>query len=61
MTVLRLGGRLGAGGVLITASPPLSADDTGGSLHDRLGLIGPPAVVQAIAGRAAGTLQGEVQ
>ncbi len=40
---------------------PISADDTGGSLHDRLALIGPPAVVQAIAGLAAGTLEGEVQ
>jgi methionyl-tRNA formyltransferase len=47
--------------MLLKVSTPISAEDTGGSLHDRLALIGPPAVVQAIAGLAAGTLAGEVQ
>ncbi len=40
---------------------PITAEDTGGSLHDRLAELGPPAVMQAIAGLAAGTLHGEVQ
>jgi methionyl-tRNA formyltransferase len=40
---------------------PIAADDTGGSLHDRLAGLGPQAVLEAIAGLAAGTLMGEVQ
>ena len=39
----------------------VSGEDTGGSLHDRLAELGPPAVLQAIDGLAAGTLQGKVQ
>jgi len=42
-------------------STAISGQDTGGTLHDRLAEMGPPAVLQAIAGLAAGTLQGEVQ
>jgi len=42
-------------------STAITSEDTGGSLHDRLAELGPPAVLQAIAGLAAGTLLGEVQ
>ena len=52
---------LDTGPMLLKVATPISAEDTGGSLHDRLAEMGPPAVVQAIAGLAAGTLEGEVQ
>jgi methionyl-tRNA formyltransferase len=58
---MRMEAGLDTGPMLLKVSTPISAEDTGGSLHDRLALIGPPAVVQAIAGLAAGTLEGEVQ
>ncbi|OUL46650.1 methionyl-tRNA formyltransferase [Pseudomonas aeruginosa] len=52
---------LDTGPMLLKVSTPISAADTGGSLHDRLAALGPKAVVEAIAGLAAGTLHGEVQ
>jgi methionyl-tRNA formyltransferase len=47
--------------MLLKTHTPISAEDTGGSLHDRLASLGPAAVIEAIAGLAAGTLKGEVQ
>jgi methionyl-tRNA formyltransferase len=61
VTVMRMEAGLDTGPMLLKVSTPIDARDTGGSLHDRLAQIGPPAVIQAIAGLAAGTLQGEVQ
>ncbi|WP_416421676.1 methionyl-tRNA formyltransferase [Pseudomonas sp. App30] len=61
VTVMRMEAGLDTGPMLLKVSTPISADDTGGSLHDRLAQMGPPAVIEAIAGLAAGTLQGEVQ
>jgi len=61
VTVMRMEAGLDTGPMLLKVVTPISADDTGGSLHDRLAEMGPPAVVQAIAGLAAGTLEGEVQ
>src|SRR5690606_41831186 len=59
--VLQMEAGLDTGPMLLKVSTPISPDDTGGSLHDRLAEMGPPAVLQAIAGLAAGTLTGEVQ
>ncbi|MNI02781.1 Methionyl-tRNA formyltransferase [compost metagenome] len=61
VTVMRMEAGLDTGPMLLKVTTPISAEDTGGSLHDRLAEMGPPAVVQAIAGLAAGTLEGEVQ
>jgi methionyl-tRNA formyltransferase len=61
VTVMRMEAGLDTGPMLLKVVTPISATDTGGSLHDRLAELGPPAVVQAIAGLAAGTLEGEVQ
>jgi methionyl-tRNA formyltransferase len=61
VTVMRMEAGLDTGPMLLKVVTPISAEDTGGSLHDRLAAMGPPAVVQAIAGLAAGTLEGEVQ
>ena len=61
VTVMRMEAGLDTGPMLLKVSTPISTEDTGGSLHDRLAQMGPPAVLQAIAGLAAGTLPGEVQ
>jgi methionyl-tRNA formyltransferase len=61
VTVMRMEAGLDTGPMLLKVITPISAQDTGGSLHDRLAEMGPPAVLQAIAGLAAGTLEGEVQ
>lgn len=61
VTVMRMEAGLDTGPMLLKVTTPISAEDTGGSLHDRLAQMGPPAVVQAIAGLAEGTLVDEVQ
>ncbi len=61
VTVMQMEAGLDTGPMLLKVSTPISADDTGGSLHDRLAELGPPAVLQAIAGLAAGNLSGDVQ
>ena len=61
VTVMRMEAGLDTGPMLLKVGTPIGADDTGGSLHDRLAQLGPQAVLQAIEGLAAGTLKGEVQ
>lgn len=61
VTVMRMEAGLDTGPMLLKVSTPISATDTGGSLHDRLAELGPPAVLEAIAGLDAGTLHGDVQ
>ncbi|WP_175652485.1 methionyl-tRNA formyltransferase, partial [Pseudomonas sp. Marseille-P9899] len=61
VTVMRMEAGLDTGPMLLKVSTPISAADTGGTLHDRLAELGPPAVLEAIAGLGAGTLHGEVQ
>ncbi|WP_308725301.1 methionyl-tRNA formyltransferase [Metapseudomonas otitidis] len=61
VTVMQMEAGLDTGPMLLKVTTPITAGATGGSLHDRLAQLGPQAVVQAIAGLAAGTLQGEVQ
>ncbi|CAB5544118.1 Methionyl-tRNA formyltransferase [Pseudomonas putida] len=61
VTVMRMEAGLDTGPMLLKVVTPISAEDTGGTLHDRLAQMGPGAVVQAIAGLADGSLQGEVQ
>ncbi|WP_342246971.1 methionyl-tRNA formyltransferase [Pseudomonas sp. OTU5201] len=61
VTVMQMEAGLDTGPMLLKVTTPISADDTGGSLHDRLAQLGPKAVLEAIEGLAASTLQGEVQ
>lgn len=61
VTVMQMEAGLDTGPMLLKVATPIAASDTGGSLHDRLAQLGPQAVLQAIEGLAAGTLQGEVQ
>ncbi|MEB0094397.1 methionyl-tRNA formyltransferase [Pseudomonas sp. CCI1.2] len=61
VTVMRMEAGLDTGPMLLKVTTPITTEDTGGSLHDRLATLGPPAVLQAITGLANGTLLGEVQ
>src|SRR5690606_34411786 len=61
VTVMRMELGLDTGPMLLKAVTPITGEDTGGTLHDRLAELGPPAVLQAIAGLADGSLVGEVQ
>ncbi|MDM8348971.1 methionyl-tRNA formyltransferase [Pseudomonas sp. sp1636] len=61
VTVMQMEAGLDTGPMLLKVSTPIAADDSGGSLHDRLAQLGPQAVIEAIAGLAAGSLVGEAQ
>lgn len=61
VTVMHMEAGLDTGPMLLKVRTPISPEDTGGNLHDRLAELGPPAVLQAIAGLSAGTLQGHAQ
>ena len=61
VTVMRMEAGLDTGPMLLKVSTPISDQDTGGSLHDRLASLGPAAVLQAVAGLEDGSLTGEVQ
>ena len=61
VTVMQMEAGLDTGPMLLKVSTPITADDTGGSLHDRLSALGSDALVQAVAALEAGTLSGEVQ
>ncbi len=61
VTVMQMEAGLDTGPMLLKVATPISPEDTGGTLHDRLASLGPQAVVQAIAQLAAGTLVGDVQ
>lgn len=61
VTVMQMEAGLDTGPMLLKVRTPVSPDDTGGTLHDRLAGLGSQAVVDAVAALQAGTLQGEVQ
>ncbi|MBU3058592.1 methionyl-tRNA formyltransferase [Pseudomonas indica] len=61
VTVMRMEAGLDTGPMLLKASTPIEAGDTGGSLHERLAALGSKAVTEAVDALAAGTLVGEVQ
>ena len=61
VTVMQMEAGLDTGPMLLKVTTTITAEDTGGSLHDRLAQLGSAAVVDAVAKLAAGTLHGEVQ
>ncbi len=61
VTVMQMEAGLDTGPMLLKVSTTITAEDTGGSLHDRLATLGSAAVVEAVTKLAAGELQGEVQ
>jgi methionyl-tRNA formyltransferase len=61
VTVMQMEAGLDTGPMLLKVSTPITGDDTGGTLHDRLAELGSRAVVGAVAALETGSLQGEVQ
>lgn len=61
VTVMQMEAGLDTGPMLLKVTTTITAEDTGGSLHDRLAQLGSAAVVEAVTKLAAGELQGEVQ
>jgi len=61
VTVMQMEAGLDTGPMLLKVNTPITAEDTGGTLHDRLAALGSQAVVQAVAALAVGTLTPEVQ
>ena len=61
VTVMQMEAGLDTGPMLLKVTTTITAEDTGGSLHDRLAALGSQAVVEAVSRLAAGELRGEVQ
>lgn len=61
VTVMQMEAGLDTGPMLLKTHTPISPTDTGGSLHDRLAEMGPPAVLETIELLLAGTAQPETQ
>jgi len=61
VTVMQMEAGLDTGPMLLKVSTPITREDTGGTLHDRLAELGSRVVVEAAAALEAGTLKGEVQ
>jgi methionyl-tRNA formyltransferase len=61
VTIMQMDVGLDTGDMLTKAFCPILADDTGGSLHDKLITIGTPALLEALDQIAAGTLKREKQ
>lgn len=61
VTVMRMEAGLDTGPMLLKAVTPISSEDTGGSLHDRLAALGAQAVVEAIPLLANGILPDDAQ
>ena len=56
VTIMQMDAGLDTGDMLLVESLPIHVDDTTGSLHDRLAVLGGRMVVQALAQAAAGGL-----
>ena len=61
VTVMQMEAGLDTGPMLLKVTTPISAQDTGGSLHDRLAVMGAKAVVEAVGKLSQGALSPEVQ
>jgi methionyl-tRNA formyltransferase len=61
ITIMQMNAGLDTGDMLSKVTTGIHADDTGGSLHDRLASIGPAALLQTLEQLQAGKLQPEVQ
>ncbi len=61
ITIMQMDKGLDTGAMLSKVTTGILADDTGGTLHDRLAELGPPALLATLAQVEAGTLQPEQQ
>lgn len=61
VTLMQMDVGLDTGAMLLKVTTPISADDTGGSLHDRLAQIGAPALLETLEQLAAGAAKPQAQ
>lgn len=61
VTVMQMEAGLDTGTMLLKVTTPISEQDTGGTLHDRLATLGADAILKAIDGLANNQLIGEQQ
>ena len=61
ITIMEMEAGLDTGPMLLKKRCPIGAEDTGGTLHDRLSLLGSEALLQALPGIADGSLKGQPQ
>lgn len=61
VTTMKLVEKLDAGDILLQARTPISADETAGSLHDRLAQMGAELIGPTLKGLADGSLKGQAQ
>jgi methionyl-tRNA formyltransferase len=61
VTLMRMEAGLDTGPMFLRRETAISAQDTGGSLHDRLANLGGPALLEALDGLEEGTLAGTPQ
>ncbi len=61
VTVMQMEAGLDTGPMLLKTRTPIHSSDTGGSLHDRLAELGPPAVLETVEHLLAGTAQPHTQ
>jgi methionyl-tRNA formyltransferase len=55
ITVMHVAPKLDAGDIILSRAIPIRAEDTGGSLHDRLAELAPGVLAEALEQLAAGT------
>ena len=55
ITAMHVVRELDAGDVIVSQAIPIAADETGGSLHDRLAALAPAVLAEALAKLASGT------
>lgn len=61
VTLMQMDVGLDTGAMLLKVTTPISADDTGGNLHDRLAQIGAPALLETLEQLAAGAAKPQAQ
>jgi methionyl-tRNA formyltransferase len=57
VTIMLMGAGLDTGPVLLRKEVRIEAEETGGSLHDRLATLGGSTLIEALEGHASGTLR----
>ncbi len=61
ITIMQMEAGLDTGPMLLKKGCPISSEDTGGSLHDRLSQLGAEALQEALPGIVDGSLEAEIQ
>ena len=61
VTIMQMEKGLDTGPMFLIKRLPLESDETGGSLHDRLSVLGAEALMEALPGIADGSLTAQVQ